>query len=81
MRRTVATQLVGHETTRCLPLTLQESSKECPRGTAVPTRLDEDVDHIPVLIHGPPEILALTVDRHEDFVQEPRIAELTSSAP
>ena len=75
MGNTVAAQLVGDETTRCLPLTLQESAKECPRCTAVPTRLDEDVDHIPVLIHSPPKILALTVDRHEDFVQEPCISE------
>ena len=76
----VAAQLVGHETTRFLSLTLQECSEESPRRTPVPTGLDEDVDQITVLIHRAPEILALTVDRHEDFIQEPRISESTLSA-
>ena len=39
-----------------------------------------EVDQVAVLVHGAPEILALTVDRDEDFVQEPRIAESTLSA-
>ena len=76
----VAAQLVSHETRRFLALTLQESSKESPRRTPVPTGLDEEVDQVPVLVHGAPEILALTVDRDEDFVQKPPIAESTLSA-
>jgi len=32
------------------------------------------------LVHGAPEILALPVDRDEDFVQKPRIAESTLAA-
>ena len=76
----VATQLVGHEPHRFLSLTLQELSEESPRGTAVSAGLDEEVDQVPVLVHGAPQILALTVDRDEDFVQEPRIAESTLSA-
>jgi hypothetical protein len=71
----VATELVGHEPRRFLALTLQEFPKESPRRTRVPTGLDEDVDQVPVLVHGAPEVLAVTVDRDEDFVQKPRIAE------
>ena len=74
---TVAAQLVGHEPHGFLSLTLQQSAKESPRCTPVPTGLYEDVDQVTVLIHRAPEILALTVDRHEDFVQEPRISEST----
>ena len=79
----VAAQLVGHETTRFLSLTLQEFSKESPRRTPVPTGLDEKVNQVTVLVHGAPQILALTVDRDEDFVQKPRISEstLTSLQP
>ena len=80
MSDTVAAQLVGHETTRFLSLAPQESPKEPPRRTPVSTRLDENVDQVAVLIHRAPEILALTIDRHEDFVQEPRIAESTLPA-
>ena len=76
----VAAQLVGHETHGFLALTFQEFPKESPRGTPVPTRLHENIDHVTVLIHCSPEILALPVDRHEDLVQEPRISESTLSA-
>jgi hypothetical protein len=55
----VATQLVGHETRRFLSLTPQEFSKESPRGTPVPTRLDEEIDQVPVLVHGASQILTL----------------------
>ena len=79
----VAAQLVGHERTRFLALTLQELSEESPRRTPVPTGLDEKVNQVTVLVHGTPQILALTVDRDEDFVQKPRISEstLTSLQP
>ena len=80
MGDTVATQLVGHETRRFLSLTFQESPKESSRRAPVPTGLDEDIDQVTVLIHRAPEILALTVDRDEDFVQEPRIAEAALSS-
>ena len=80
MGDTVAAQLVGHEPHGFLSLTLQQSAKESPRGTPVPTGVYEDVDQVTVVIHRAPEILALTVDRHEDFVQEPRLAESTLSA-
>jgi hypothetical protein len=39
--------------------------------------LDEDVDLVTVLIHRAPEILGLTVDRHEHLVQEPGVSEST----
>jgi hypothetical protein len=42
--------------------------------------LDEEIDQVTVLVHGAPQILALTVDRDEDFVQKPRIAESALSA-
>ena len=79
----VAAQLVGHETTRFLSLTLQALSEESPRRTPVPTGLDEKVNQVTVLVHGAPQRLALTGDRDEDFVQKPRLSEstLTSLQP
>ena len=59
---------------------LQEFPKESLRRTPVLTGLDEEVDQVPVLVRGAPEILALTVDRDEDCVQKPRIAEATLSS-
>ena len=77
VRDTVASKLVSNETERFPSLTLQELPEESPRRTPVPAGLYENVDHIAVLIHCAPEILALPVDGNEDFVQEPRIAETT----
>ena len=49
--------------------------------TPVPPRLHEDVDHVAVLVDGPPEILLAPVDVHEQFVQVPRVAQASLSAP
>ena len=76
----VAAQLVGHETRRFLSLPLQECPKESPRRAPVPAGLDEDVDQVTVLVNCTPEILALTGDRAEAFVQKPRISESILSA-
>ncbi len=40
-------------------------------------RLEQDVDHVAVLIDRTPEILPPTLDGHEEFVQVPRIAQPT----
>ena len=36
---------------------------------------------VAVLVHGPPQILSSPVERHEDFIQIPGVAQLASSAP
>jgi hypothetical protein len=45
--------------------------------------LYENIDDVAILIHSAPEVLALTVDRDEEFVQEPRVAKpaLTTFQP
>ena len=80
MGDTVASQLVGDEATRFLSLALEQPPKESPCRTPIPPRLDKDIDHVAVLIHRAPEILPLTVDRHEDLVEKPRISESTLSS-
>jgi hypothetical protein len=46
-------------------------------GALIAARLNQDVDHIAVLIHGPPEIVLLTIDSDKEFVQMPGVAEAT----
>ena len=46
----------------------------------VPPALHQDIEHSPVLIDGPPEILALPIDRAEHFIQMPRVARPRASA-
>ena len=47
-------------------------------GTArlqIAARLQQNIDDITILIHGPPKILLLAVDSDEEFVQIPGITE------
>ena len=62
MGHAVAAELIGHETHWFLSLTLQELSKESPRRTPVPTRLDEKVNQVPVLIDRAPQIPLLALN-------------------
>jgi len=39
--------------------------------------LDENIDHVAILVDSPPQILSLTLDLHEQFVQVLRIAQAT----
>jgi hypothetical protein len=42
---------------------------------AIPSRLEQDVDGLAVLVDGPPEVLTLTTNRHEEFVEMPPVAD------
>ena len=53
---------------------MQQSSKESFRGALIAARLNQDVDHVAVLIHCTPQILLSAANSNEDFVQVPSIA-------
>jgi hypothetical protein len=74
-RGRVAPKFVDNDTKRFLSLAAQQSSKESFCGALIAARLNQDVNHIAVLIHCTPEILLLAVDSNEDFVQVPYITE------
>jgi hypothetical protein len=44
-------------------------------------RLNENIDHVTILVDGPPQILSLTLDRHEQFVQVPGVAQTSLPSP
>jgi hypothetical protein len=56
-------------------LAAQESSKESLCGTLITIRLDQDVDHVAILIDNPPQIPLLAVDSNEDLIQVPVVTE------
>src|SRR6202521_582651 len=37
--------------------------------------LEQDVDHLGVLVDGPPEVLTLATNRHEEFVEMPHVVD------
>ena len=75
LRSTIALQFVGDDPERFLALPSHQSANEPLGGILIATRLQQNIDDITVLIHGTPEILQLTIDFHEDFVQMPGITQ------
>ena len=74
VRRGVAAELVRDQPTRRPTLSLQQCAKDACGRPAIASRLHEDVDDVAVFVHRAPEILSLTLDRHEHFVQIPGVA-------
>ena len=72
---TIAPQLVRHEAPRLAFLPLQQFAEEPSGRTRIALSLNEHVDHVPILIDGPPEIVALALDVDEDFVQVPDVSQ------
>ena len=56
-------------------------TEEAGGGTPITPGLHEDVDHVAVLVHGPPQILLLPLDIEEQFGQVPDVAQPASPAP
>ena len=73
MDDSIAAQLVHHQPKRRSSLILQELPKEPSGRPPVPTGLHEYIDHVAVLVHRAPEIVAPASNRDKDFVQEPGI--------
>ena len=74
MRGAVAPEAIGDEAVRDTAAPLEQRAKEPRGGMAIPAGLEQDVDNLAVLVDGPPEVLTLTPNGHEEFVQMPRIA-------
>ena len=73
----VAAKLVGYESSRYPALTFQQFAEEALSRSTVSAALDQDVDRIAVLIHSSPQVVALTLDRDEEFIQVPGVAQTT----
>ncbi len=81
MRRRIASQLVGDQPPRHATLPLQQLAEESFGGFPITARLDENIDHVTILINRTPKILPLTLNGDEHLVQVPRVAQATLSPP
>jgi hypothetical protein len=77
LRCSIAPQLVGNQPPGLASLAFQQHTEETFSRTPIATQLEEDVDHITVLVNGAPEIVLLPPNVHEEFIQVPRIAQPT----
>jgi len=74
MRHTVTSQLVRHDFPGLSTIAPHEPLKEAFRCRAISSSLKIDIDYFAILIHSTPQILLLTIDLHEDLIDEERIA-------
>ena len=75
----IAPELVGDHPPGHAALAFQQLSEEAFSRTPIAARLEQDVDHVAVLVNGAPEIVLLTPNVHEEFIQVPRITQATLS--
>ena len=78
MSDAVASQLVGDQPPgRRAPL--KQPAEESFSGFPITARLDEDIEHITLLTHRAPEVLAVALYLYKDLVQVPLLTETTLS--
>ena len=71
----ITPKLVGDQLPGCLSLMFQHLTIEALSGSTISTLGDHNIDHVSILIDGPPKIEALTLDGDEEFIDVPDVAE------
>ena len=74
LSHTVASQLVGHDHAWDILKAFQQTSEETLCSLGIPPRLNKDVEHDAVLIHGAPQIVLHTPDPDEHLVEVPFVS-------
>ena len=75
VRDAVAPESIGDESARYVATAFQQPAEKPRGGLAIQTRLRQDIDDLALLVDGPPEVLALAADRHEQFIEMPGVAD------
>jgi hypothetical protein len=71
----IAAELIGDESPWLRTLAVQQLPEEAFGCTPVATGLEENIDHVAVLVDCPPQVVPAAADGDEQFVQVPRVAE------
>ena len=50
-------------------------TKEAFSGSKISPLGDQNIDHVPILIDGAPQVVTLTLDGDEEFIDVPNVAE------
>ena len=62
-------------------LPLQQLPEEPDGGAPIPSRLDQDVEEVAVLVDRSPQVLLATVEGDEQLIEMPRVSEASASLP
>jgi hypothetical protein len=79
--RAVARQLVRDHHTRGPALLFQQLAQQALGGFLVPPLLDQNVEHNPILVDGPPQPVLLAPDHQAHFVEVPLVARVWQPTP
>src|SRR6266511_2995886 len=71
-----APQLIRDQHTRDILTALEQLPDERLGGRLVPPTLHQNIQHVPVLINGPPPIVLFRIDREEDLIEMPLVTGL-----
>jgi hypothetical protein len=71
--RPVALEFVGNHHTRDVMESLEQLAEKLLGCLAVTSALHEDVEDIVALIHGPPQVIPLAIDRQKNLIEMPLI--------
>jgi hypothetical protein len=74
LRCTITLQFIGDDHAWDILAAFEELAEELLGGALIAPSLSQDIEHVPVLVDGTPEIVPFTVDREEHFVQVPFVA-------
>jgi hypothetical protein len=77
----VGAELVGDQPPGWAPLLFQNASQQALGGLGVAPDLDNLVEHVSILINGPPQPVFLASDGDRDFVEMPDIPTVWSLTP
>ncbi len=72
--RPIAGQLVSDDHPRHVLVLFEQLTKELLGCLLVAPALHQDVQHIPILINGTPQVLGLAIDLQKDLIQMPLVA-------
>src|SRR5215813_11283780 len=79
LRRAIALELIRDDDPRDIPQALEQLAKKLLRRVLIPPAVDQDIEDIVVLVHRPPQVMPLTMDREKHLIQVPFVAWLGTS--
>ena len=69
----IASESIGHKLPRKPALMFQCSEKESFSRSTVSALGDQNINDVPILIHCPPQVVALAPDRYEQLIDVPDV--------
>jgi hypothetical protein len=79
MSNSITPQLIGHDLSWLTWLVSYQTPERPFRSCPITTGLQIGIHHLTVLVHGPPQIMLLAIDRHKDFIDVESITVATMS--